>query len=119
MQALDAPLDPLAKSVARAAIEAHLPNGGRLREIAETARRIAWAAPTVAGAMGEEEGYVSGSAWNRWVLGLTKFCRENGLPYSVAHDPELRSDEQQSDFVTLVAALMKELPRNLRRHDKN
>ncbi len=115
--AYNATLDPLAKSIARADIEAQLPYGTELREIAEAARRIAWAAPIVVSAMDNEAGCKDGMAWDRWILGLTKFCRENGLPYRVTHDPELRSDERQSEFVELVAALMKEMPRRFRRHD--
>jgi len=40
--AWEAPIDPLAKSIARADIEAHMPDGGRLCDLAANARRVAW-----------------------------------------------------------------------------
>ncbi len=117
--AYNEPLDPLDKIVARADLGAHMPLGADLDEFMIIARAIVWAAPAVVSAMDDDAGCIEGVAWDRWIVALTKFCREAGLPYSVTHDPELRSDERQSEFVLLVAALMKELPRSLRRHDKN
>lgn len=115
--ALDAPLDPLGKVVALADLGAHMPIDADLDDFASTARSIAWGAPIVVSAMDDEAGCKASMAWNTWIVALTKFCQENGLPHSVTHDPELREDGQKSEFVALVAALMKELPRNLRRHD--
>jgi hypothetical protein len=113
----NAPLDALGKVVARADIEAHLSPGTELREFAATAQRIAWAVLAVVSEMDDEVGCKAGEAWDRWILDLTKFCRESGLPHTVAHDSELRSDGQPSEFVLLVSALMRELPPNLRLHD--
>ncbi len=116
--AYNAPLDPLGKIIARADLAAHMPLGANLNEFVTIARAIAWAAPAVVSALEDEAGCKAGEAWERWVLGLTKVCRENGLPSGVSHDPEsARADGERSPFVSLVAVLMRELPRGLRRHD--
>lgn len=116
--ACDAPLHPLGKIIARADLGAHMPLGANLMKFAATARSIAWAAPAAVSAMNDDAGCKAGMAWDRWVLDLTKVCRENGLPSGVSHDAEsARADGEQSPFVSLVGALMRELPRGLRRHD--
>ncbi|QGM97712.1 hypothetical protein [Methylocystis parvus] len=111
------PLDPLGKIVARADLAAHMPIGADLDEFMATARAIVGAVPLVSRALADEPGCKDGMAWDQWVVALTKVCRAAGLPTGASHDPEsARADGEQSPFVSLVGALMRELPRGLRRH---
>ncbi|MBB3773915.1 hypothetical protein FHS55_004561 [Angulomicrobium tetraedrale] len=109
-EVLMAERDALSRNLEESAVDSI-----RLSEVMDGVRQIVFYASDVAKNLDDEPAFVDGSAWARWIIDLTGFCKWAGLPISAGR--ELRVNGEPSEFVALVNALTDTLPPGCSRHE--